>query len=128
MKSKFKFIFTLLAVYLLSIGSAVAEPEPALVIGIEDCILLDGNGNIAWHDAGSGITVSANSSNGNVMHTCSADVAPPSSGRTAIFNIDNTGFRCGIDDGVGGNLVVTDDWHQVVNRNGKAKVVCHFKN
>jgi len=104
--------------------------ESALVIGIEDCIVLDGNGEIAYMYPGSGITVSANSSNGNVMHTCSADVTPPASGRTAIFNIDNTGFKCGIDDGSGipgQNLAVTDDWHQVVNKNGKAKVVCHFK-
>ena len=126
MKSTFKNIFVLFAVYSLSIGSASAES--AIVIGIDDCVLLDGNGDIASLDTGSGITVSANSSNGNVMHTCSADVTPPATGRTAIFNIDNTGFRCGIDDGFGGNLEVTDDWHQVVNRNGKAKVVCHFKN
>jgi hypothetical protein len=126
MKSTFKNIFVLLAIYLLSIGSASAEA--ALVIGIEDCVLLDGNGDIAWLDTGSGITVSANSSNGNIMHTCSADVTPPATGRTAIFNFDNTGLRCGIDDGIGGNLAITDDWHQVVNSDGKAKVVCHFKN
>jgi hypothetical protein len=126
MKSTFKNIFVLLAIYLLSIGSASAES--ALVIGIEDCVLLDGNGDIAWLDTGSGITMSANSSNGNIRHTCSADVTPPATGRTAIFNIDNTGFKCGIDDGFGGNLAVTADWHQVVNKDGKAKVVCHFKN
>lgn len=125
MKSTFKYITTLLAIYLLSIGSALAEP--ALVIGIEGCTLLDGNGNIEVA-VGSGITVSANSSNGNVMHTCSATVTPPDSGRSAIFNVDNTGYPCGLDDGFGGNVAVTDDWHQVVSKSGKAKMVCHFKN
>ncbi len=125
MKSKYKFVFTLLAVYLLSLGSALADS--ALVIGIEDCTLLDGNGGIEVA-AGSGVTVSANSSNGNVMHTCSADVTPPDSGRSAIFNIDNTGLWCGLDDGSGGNAAITEDWHQVVSRSGKAKMVCHFRN
>ena len=123
-KSTFNISITLLTIYLLSVGSAFAEP--AMVIGIDKCTLLDGNGFVAF-EAGSGVTVSAQSSNNNSMHTCSANVIPPDSGRSAIFNIENTGFPCGLDDGFGGNLAVTNDWHQVVSARGKAKLVCHFK-
>jgi hypothetical protein len=127
MKSKFKSILTLLPIYMLSVGSVFAESGD-VVIGIEDCSLFDGNGFIQ-RNVGTGITVSAQSANNNTIHTCSADVTPPDSGHSAIFNIDNAtvnGFpaRCGLK----GTAFVTDDWHQVVSANGKAKLVCHFKN
>ena len=134
MKSINKTIFASLAVFSLSIGSAIAEPaevKPEVVIGIEGCTLLGGNGEVE-ELVGSGITVSAQSSNGNVMHTCSGDVTPPDTGRSAIWNYDNTeilqpgygGVLCGID----GTDIITDDWHQVVSRSGKAKMICNFKN
>jgi len=129
MKSIYTYFFALIAIFSLSIGSAIAEP--AVVIGIEGCTLLGGNGEIEAY-VGSGITVSAHSSNGNVKHTCKGDVTPPDSGRSAIWNYDNTeflqpgygGVLCGID----GTSAVTDDWHQVVSSSGKAMMVCHFKN
>lgn len=120
MKSTFKYLFTLLAIYLLSLGSVLADP--ALVIRIDSCGLFDGNAVLA---EGTGVTVSAQNANGNTMHTCTADVTPPTSGRTAVFNIDSPETRdrlCGLD----GTLAITSDWHEVITKNGKAKLVCHF--
>ena len=66
------------------------------------------------------------------MHTCTMDdVTPPATGRTAVFNIDSDATYdrlCGLDDGLGGDLAVTEDWHEVVTKQGKAKLVCHFHN
>ena len=134
MKISIKYFFALLAVYSLSVGLALAGP--ALVIGIDGCGLLDGNG-FGTNMGASGITVSANSSNGNVMHTCSADVAPDSSSkRSKIWSVENTfGFFCddpsddidGCVCGIDGTDILTDDWHQVVSASGKTKLVCHFK-
>ena len=127
MKSVFKYTFALVAIYLLSVGAALARPD--LVIGIDGCGLYDGNGNNV-RGAGTGVTVSAQNQNGNVMHTCTVDgVIPPATGRTAVFNTDSPetyGKLCGLDDGLGGDLAVTDDWHEVVTKQGKAKLVCHF--
>jgi hypothetical protein len=129
MKSTFKYLFTLLAIYLLSVGSVLADP--ALVIRIDGCGLFDGDGNPVIL-AGTGVTVSAQNANGNVTHTCSAEyVPPPSSGRTAVYNADSPetfGLECGLDDGLGNNLAVTDDWHEVITKQGKAKLVCQFHN
>ena len=129
MKSTFKYIFALLAIYLLSVGSVLAGP--ALVISIDGCGLYDGNGYLV-QEVGSGVTVSAENQNGNVTHTCTAEyVTPSDSGRTAVFNTDSYetfGKLCGLDDEFGGNIAVTDDWHEVVTRQGKAKLVCHFHN
>ena len=121
MKSIFNYTFALVAIYLLSVGAALAEP--ALVIGIDGCGLFNGNG---MREEGTGVTVSAENQNGNVMHTCSADVEAPHTGRTAIFNFDNTKIKCGIDNGFGGDLEETEDWHEVVTKKGKAKLICHF--
>ena len=126
MKSKIKSIFMLLPIYMLSVGSVFAESDD-VVIGIESCSLFDGNGFIQIN-VGTGITVSAQSANNNTIHTCSADVTPPDSGRSAIFNIDNAtvdGYpaRCRLK----GTEFVTEDWHQVVSASGKAKLICHFK-
>ena len=136
MKYTTKYLFALLAVYLLSVGSVIADS--ALVIGIDGCSLLDGNGDIAFQ-AGSGVTVSAQSANGNVMHTCSADVPlfidENGKKRTKIWSVENTeGFRCDspYDDipgcvcSIDGTDILTDDWHQVVSASGKSKLVCHF--
>jgi hypothetical protein len=128
MKSTFKYLFTLLAIYLLSVGPVLADP--ALVISIDGCGLYDGDGFL-MQAVGTGVTVSAENDNGNVMHTCTAVVTPPTSGRTAVYNTDafeTFGKLCGLDDGFGGNLAVTDDWHEVVTKMGKAKLVCHFRN
>ena len=127
MKSTLKLFFIVTMVYLLSFGSAFADP--ALVIGIDDCGLFDGNGNPVL-GVGTGVTISAQNVNGNVTHTCTVnEVTPSDSGRTAVFNIDSPetfGRLCGMDDGSGGNIAVTDDWHEVVTRNGRAKLVCQF--
>lgn len=129
MKSIFNYTIALVAIYLLTVGAALAVP--ALVIGIDGCGVFDGNG-APVRGAGTGVTVSAQNQNGNVMHTCTVDqVTPPDTGRTAVFNIDSPetyGEKCGLDDGLGGNLAVTEDWHQVVTKHGKAKLVCHFHN
>jgi hypothetical protein len=127
MKSTIKYFFTLTAIYLLSMGSVFADSE--VVIGIEFCSLFDGNGFIQ-RDIGEGVTVSAQSSNNNTIHKCSADVTPPDSGRSEIFNIDNVEVvpgkrpKCKLK----GTEFRTEDWHQVVSASGKAKLVCHFKN
>ena len=129
MKSKVKFIITLIPIYLISAGLAFAESEDeGVVIDIDKCSIFDGNG-IIQRDFGTGITVSAQSGNNNTIHTCSAEVAKPDSGRSAIFNIDNvtingTRPRCRLK----GTDFITEDWHQVVSANGKAKLICHFKN
>ena len=102
--------------------------EPAAVISIDGCGPYDGDGFLV-QAVGTGVTVSAQSANGNVMHTCTAEVTPPSTGRTAVYNTDSpeTFVKvCSLDDGAGVKLVVTDDRHEVVTRQGKAKLVCHF--
>lgn len=126
-KNSLKFLCVLIATYLLSLGSALAEP--ALVISIDGCGVFDGTGAPVRYQ-GTGVTVSAQNANGNVTHTCTVDaVTPPPNGRAAVFSIDHPetfGRTCGMDDGTGGNIAETDDWHEVVTSKGKAKLVCQF--
>jgi len=106
--------------------SSAVSAEPALLIGIDGCVLLDGNGNAV---VGTGVTIDSRSANDALTHICSTDVAPPASGHAAIFNVDSWApYRvlCGIDDGEGGDLAQTEDWHEVVSASGKAKLVCQF--
>ena len=135
MKYTLRYIFTLLAIYFLSLGSVLAQEEGP-VIGLDKCSLINGYGGVDLL-VGSGIEVSASSANGNYLHTCSGDVQVPSDQRrTKIWTVENTtefkcdnpydeidGCLCYID----GTLDGTDDWHQVVTPSGKAKLVCHFK-
>ena len=133
MKFTLRYIFTLLAIYLLSLGSVLAQND--VVIGLEECNLIDGFGGVIL--VGSGIEVSASSANGNVLHTCSGDVpVNTETRRSKIWSVENTaeflcndpgdnydGCLCYID----GTYIGTDDWHQIVTPSGKAKLVCHFK-
>jgi hypothetical protein len=49
------------------------------------------------------------------IYSCDAQVTPPSSGKAAYFDYDNTGFTCGDNN---------YDWHETVSASGHAHVFC----
>jgi len=128
MKTSIKSFVSLCAIYFLASGLALAEP--AVVFVDEDgCGLLkeDWTWPVDSDDViiGDLHQVNVNNDNGNVHVTCSQDIEPTSTGRSVIFNFDNTdGLKCRISRIPD---VTTEDWHQVISRNGKAKLVCHYK-
>ena len=104
------------AVCLLAMGSAFAEPAE-VTIEVDGCGLLTESG----FASGDVHQVATSSANGNIKVSCSTDLEPTSTGRSIIYNYDNTGMLCT----ALGNP--TDDWHQVISRSGKAKLTCHYR-
>lgn len=115
MKTSIKSFVSLCSIGLLTSGLAFAEP--AVVIDGNNCALFKEDGGFT---GGVGKKVTTNSSNNNISLTCFQDMEPTLSGRSVIFNFDNTGLRCV----VSGHP--TDDWHQVISRSGNAKLTCHY--
>ena len=116
------------AVTFLSSSTVWADSDnSALLIGIDGCVLLDGN-TIPQAASGSGVTLETQSHNGNAIHICTTTVEPPASGHAAVYNYDSIGVLCGLDDpnAVNGNIAITEDWHEVVSASGQAKLVCNF--
>lgn len=115
MRTSIKSLLSLSAVYFFTSGLAVAEP--AVVIDGNNCgLLLEGGG----FTSGVGNKITTNSTNGNITLTCSQDLPPTDSGRSVIFNFDNTQIKCVV------SGYATDDWHQVISRSGNAKLTCHY--
>ena len=122
MKTSIKSLVALCATFALTSGLVLADTAPAEIFIFADgeCGMLDEFG--AGFVMGEGVQISANSANGNVTLICSAEADRPESGRSVIWNYDNTGGSlCGTLDGA------TDDWHQVISASGKAKLTCHLK-
>ncbi len=118
MKVSIKFFAPLCAICLLTSGSVLADPAE---VTIEDdlCSMLgESEGVFVQGDLHQ---VEASSANGNIKVSCSQDLEPTTTGRSVIFNFDNTGIMCT----AMGNP--TDDWHQVISRSGKAKLTCHYR-
>jgi hypothetical protein len=116
MKTFFKPHLVFFAILFLASGSVFAEPAEVF-IDVNTCGLL------AEFGFASGVAheVSVNNNNNNINITCTADLEPTSTGRSIIFNYDNTGILCG----AMGHP--TEDWHQVISSRGKAKLTCHYK-
>ena len=127
MKKSIKSIVSLCAIYSLTTGLALAEPAD-VVIGDENCTLR----TEGYYDEDAGFyvvgplvsgerhKVTSNNENGNISITCSQEFEPTTTGRSVIYNFENTGLLCYVS-GFG-----TDDWHQVISRNGNAKLTCHY--
>ena len=127
MKSFIKSFAALCAVYFLATGFAVAEPAEVLV-DANGCAFLHELYTLPLSNIPSELDVivsdqhkiSVNNENGNVNFTCSQDVEPTTTGRAVVFNFDNTGLTCKV------GSERSEDWHQVISRRGKAKLVCHY--
>jgi len=117
MKVSIKLFAPLCAICLLTSGSVLADPA-GVTIEDDHCFMLDEFNGFVQGDLHQ---VEASSSNGNIKVSCSQDLEPTTTGRSVIFNYDNTNIMCG----AMGNP--TDDWHQVISRSGKAKLTCHYK-
>lgn len=118
MKTSIKFFVALCATYFLASGLALAEPADVF-IDEGGCGLL--NEDNVPVDNGDLVSISANSANGNATITCSIDLPRTTTGRSVVFNYDNTDRLCRM---TGGNR--TEDWHQVISASGKAKLTCHY--
>jgi hypothetical protein len=116
MKFSIKSSIAICAVCFLTTGVVFADPAE-VTIQEDGCDMFSEFGFVR----GDLHQVSVNSANGNIKVTCSQDLEPTSTGRSVIYNYDNTGIMCG----ALGNP--TDDWHQVISRNGQAKLTCHYK-
>jgi len=123
-----KTLVSLCTIYFLASGLAMAEPADVFITE-------DGCGLIRehWTSPVSGDDVivgdlhqvSINNDGGNINVTCSQDFEPTSTGRSVIFNYDNTDrAKCKVSVDP---EIRTEDWHQVISRNGKAKLICHYK-
>lgn len=104
------------AVYLLAMGSVFADPAE-VTIEVDGCWMFQEGGYVQ----GDVHQVATSSANGNIKVSCSTDLEPTSTGRSVIYNYDNTNALCT----ALGNP--TDDWHQVISRSGKAKLTCHYR-
>jgi hypothetical protein len=105
------------AVYLLAMGSVFADTAE-VTIEMDGCLMYDEDLVVVSGDVHQ---VATSSENGNIKVSCSTDLEPTSTGRSVIYNFDNTGSLCGA---MGSP---TDDWHQVISRSGKAKLTCHYR-
>ena len=122
MKTSIKSLVSLCATFALTSGLALADTTPAEIFIFTDgeCGMVDEF--LTGAILGEGKQISANSANGNVTLICKAETDRPESGRSVVWNYDNTGgMLCGTLDGA------TDDWHQVISASGKAKLTCHLK-
>ena len=124
MKKSIKSIVSLCAIYSLTTGLAFAESAD-VIIGDTSCTLATESGVFV---NGERHKVTSNSENGNISITCSRDFEPTSTGRSVIFNFDNTNAKCGVKDEVTNETYYTDDWHQIISRSGQAKLVCNYHN
>jgi len=130
MKTSIKSFVSLSAIYFLTSGLAIAEPAD-VIIGDTSCTLAtEVNGYPSVFVEGVRHKVTSNSENGNISVTCSQDLKPTSTGRSVIFNFDfPEGARCGVRDEVDPTIIYyTEDWHQIISRSGKAKLVCIYHN
>ena len=121
MKVSIKSFVSLCAIYFLTSGLALAQ----VVIDFDGfCTLYEEvDGELTGvHVVGDDkVKITTSSANGNINLTCSAKVPAPNSGRSVVFNYDNTGRYCNVSN------TETDDWHQVTSANGNAKLTCHLK-
>ena len=117
MKISIKSFVSLCVIYFLASGLATAEPADVVKIDETGCWMLAEVGFIQ----GDLHQVSVNNENGNIKVSCSQDLDPTSTGRSIIYNYDNTGIECG----AMGHP--TKDWHQVISSDGQAKLTCHYK-
>lgn len=116
MRLSVKSFVLLCAINVFAMGLAFANPAE-VTIEEDGCVMFSEFGFVT----GDLHQVEVKSANGNIHVSCSADLDPTSTGRSVIFNFDNTGIECG----ALGNP--TDDWHQVISRSGQAKLTCHYK-
>ena len=129
MQTSIKSFVSLCAIYFLASGLALAEPADVSITE-DGCALL--NENEVPVGGGDSVSISANNDNGNITLTCSKDLPPTTSGRSVIFNYDNTtdpddvtlGRTCRVSKNP---EIRTEDWHQVISAMGKAKLTCHYK-
>ena len=121
MKSKRKFVFVLPILAVLGAFGIAYSQSAQVYIGIESCGLFDGEGNVVR--IGTGHSVQTSSKNQNATHSCKADVTPPPDGRAVIFDFENTGLVCGLDNT--GKL--STDWQNVVSAKGKSNLQCKFR-
>jgi hypothetical protein len=130
MKLSFKTLVSLCAIYFLTSGLALAEPADVSInekgCGLFDSI--DAYGNIVYAPAENRHVVSANNENGNISYSCSTDLNRINeSGRSEIYNQERVWELSGQTISCNVYGATTDDWHQVVSRSGKAKLICHFR-
>ncbi len=117
MKISIKSFVLLCAIYFLASGLVIADSGDVVKIDGTGCGMFTEVGFIK----GDLHQVSVNNDNGNIKVSCSQDLDPTSTGRSIIYNYDNTLIKCG----AMGHP--TKDWHQVISSNGKAKLTCHYK-
>jgi hypothetical protein len=117
MKTSLKSLVSLCAIYFLASGAALAGPAE-ISISEGGCVLI--NQELTAVVTGDLREVSSNNQNGNATTSCTHQFEFANDPKRAIvYSFDNTGARCD----VGG--VLSKDWHQVINANGKAKLTCH---
>lgn len=121
MKVSIKSFVTLCAIYFLASGLAFAQAEVS-VDGQCRVLNEEGTAGVPELDDADMLSISAHNVNNNITITCSRELPPTISGRTVVHSFDSTGLVCKVP-GVG----VTKDWHQVMTRNGKTKLTCHYK-
>ena len=111
----------LMAVAALSgFGTSTAYgSSPAVVINDFGCILLDGDGQMAW--TSSSHAVITNSENGNRVLKCSAKGLDNSTGKATHFDSKDTGYLCMA------YGVITADWRNVVSKSGNSTLTCLVK-
>ena len=118
MKTSIRTFVLLCAIYFLASGIALAGPAEVSITE-NGCELI--NQEFTAAVSGDLREVSANNQNGNVTISCTHDFGKPNDPRRAIvYNFDTTGVICF----AGGNE--TEDWHQVINANGQAKLTCSY--
>ena len=128
MKSPVKLLVSLCTIGFIVSGPALAEPA-TVSINADSCVLITDLSAGDGLDTESGDrrqVISANNENGNVNYSCSADLDPTVSGRSEVYNQERVFELTGITIQCKVYGVVTDDWHQVISRSGKAKLSCHF--
>ena len=89
---------------------------PAVVINDFECILLDGDGRMAWASASHAVIT--NSENGNRVLKCSAKGLDNATGKAAHFDLENTGYLCNA------YGAITADWRNVVSKKGNSTLTC----
>lgn len=121
MKKSTSMLVSLCSVYFLASGIALAESAD---------VFIDENGCGVLTEFSFAVgdlhQVTANNDNGNIKVSCSVDLEErTSTGRSVIFNYDNTYLECSI--GTSSGSVKTTDWHQTISASGKARLTCHYK-
>ncbi len=100
----------------------VSTATAALHIELGFCYVLDGDGTLV-EGYGNNVVVT---SSGNGNWSCKAKKLDNHTGRAVHWNINNapSPYLCGVDIGLDGDILYTDDWQNVVSASGNVTLQC----